>query len=154
MGAHTPQFRRQGREPAGTPTDVIPAHWQAVRRPDDAELVGYLVADAGSGSVPTTLVGTALSGPLPADDARSTLVERGLPALDRRWWCRLPTPLPRGLLAGHEPADDWDWRPVLIVEAGPSGVRVRPEWAEPHETAALVALPVPVGGLLLTDPPG
>ena len=99
---------------------MIPVHWQKVRRPDDDEVVGYLVPD-GADVVPTTLVGT---------------------------------PLPRGLLDAAVPAPGWEWRPVVVVEVAPDGVRVRPEWPAPEEMAAQAALPVPVGGLLAAQPPG
>jgi hypothetical protein len=131
---------------------MIPEHWKAVRRPDDDEVVGYLAADGGADVVPTTLVGTALGDACPAADARAALVARGLAVLHRRWWCRLPAPLPRGLLDAASPAAGWEWRPVVVVEAAPDGARVRPEWPEPEELGAQAALPVPVGGLLVEEP--
>jgi hypothetical protein len=132
---------------------MIPVHWEAVRRPHDREVVGYLVPD-GADVVPTTLVGTPFGSRQPAEAARTLLVERGLAALDRRWWCRLPDPLPRGLLDAGVPGTAWGWRPVVVVEAAPDGVRVRPEWPAPEEMGAQAALPVPPGDLLLLEPPG
>jgi hypothetical protein len=132
---------------------VIPEHWSPVRRPDDDELVGYLVADGGRGVVPTTLVGTPLGDARPADAARAVLVERGLRALDRRWWCRLPGALPAGLTDATRPGEDWHWRPVVLVEAAPDGARVRPEWPAPEELGGQAALPVPVGDLLRGEVP-
>jgi hypothetical protein len=132
---------------------VIPEHWETVRRPDDGEVVGYLAADGGADVVPTTLVGTALGEAGPAADARAALLARGLAALDRRWWCRLPSPLPRGLLDAASPAAGWEWRPVVVVEATPDGARVRPEWPAPEEMGGQATLPVPVGGLLRAEPP-
>ncbi len=126
---------------------VVPVEWLAVRRPDDGEVVGYLAPHA-DGVVPTTLVGSPLGGPGTAADARAALLARGLAALARRWWCRLPDPLPRGLLDAARPADGWVWRPVVVVEAAPDGARVRPEWPAPEEIGAQAALPVPVGDLL------
>jgi hypothetical protein len=132
---------------------VIPNSWTSVRRPADDEPVGYLAPD-GDRVVPTTLVGTPLDGPMPRDEARAVLLARGLRALDRRWWCRLPDPLPRGgTVDAADLRDGWDWRPVLVVEAAPDGVRVRPEWAAPEELSGRAALPVPVGDLLREDPP-
>jgi hypothetical protein len=131
---------------------MIPVHWEAVRRPADGELVGYLVPD-GPGVVPTTLVGTPLGGPGPAADARAALVARGLVALDRRWWCRLPAPLPRGSLDASSPAPHWDWCAVVVVETAPDRAVVRPEWPAPEEMGARAALPVPVGDLLREQPP-
>ena len=132
---------------------MIPVHWEAVRRPDDGEVVGYLVGD-GADVVPTTLVGTALGGRQPADAARALLVQHGLTALDRRWWCRLPTPLPRGVLDATSPGAGWEWRPVVVVEVAPDGTRIRPEWPAPEEVGAQATLPVPVGVLLRSEPPG
>ena len=132
---------------------MIPGHWQAVRRPDDGELVGYLVADGGSDVVPTTLVGTPLDGPQPAGRARTLLIDRALAELDRRWWCRLPSPLPQGLLDAATPEPDWGWTPVVVVEAAPDGVVVRPEWPAPEELTSRATLPVPVGELLRREPP-
>src|SRR5919107_1031435 len=131
---------------------MIPEHWEAVRRPDDGEVVGYLAADGDHDVVPTTLVGSPLGEPGPADDARAVLLARGLRALDRRWWCRLPSPLPRGLLDAARPGAGWEWRPVVVVEAAPDGARVRPEWPAPEEMGAQARLPVPVGGLLREEP--
>ncbi len=120
----------------------------------DGEHVGYLVADASTGlALPVTLVGAAIG--LSQEPARATSVlrTRGLAALDRRWWCRLPSPLPRGVLAAGDPAEGWDWRSVVLVEVSPSGCHVRPEMAAPEELTARAALPVPVRGLLRAEPP-
>jgi hypothetical protein len=132
---------------------MIPEHWEAVRRPQDGEVVGYLVP-TGSDVVPTTLAGTPLGGRQPAPAARALLVARGLRAMDGRWWCRLPEPLPCGVLDGSSPAPGWDWCPVVVVEAAPDGVVVRPEWPAPGEAGARAVLPVPVGDLLRLEPPG
>jgi hypothetical protein len=123
-----------------------------VRRPDDGETVGYLVPD-GDLVVPLTLVGTPLGAPGTEADATALLVARGLRALDRRWWCRLPDPLPRGVLAAGEPEPGWGWRPVVLAEVSPTACRVRPEWASPEELTAHAVLPVPVGDLLRAEPP-
>ena len=132
---------------------MIPVHWEAVRRPHDEEVVGYLVPDGSPDRVvPVTLVGSVLG---PAQDpatATALLRGRGLAALDRRWWCRLPAPLTDGTDAA-EPGDDWPWTAVVLVEASPDGCRVKLEWAEPTELRAQAVLPVPVGDLLRTDPP-
>jgi len=132
---------------------VIPKHWQPVRRPADDELVGYLVANGAADVVPTTLVGTALGEPQPESSARALLIGQGLRALDGRWWCRLPTPLPPGLLDAACAGDGWDWRPVIVVEAAPDGARIRPEWPAPEELTAQASLPVPTGDLLRETPP-
>ena len=120
----------------------------------DGEHVGYLVADGPPDLVlPVTLVGAARG---PAQDRASAtvaLTARGLSALDRRWWCRLPSPLPGGVLAAGDPAAEWEWRPVVLVEVSPAGCRVRPELAAPEELTAQAALPVPVGALLRATAP-
>ena len=81
------------------------------------------------------------------------MVARGLAVLGGRWWCRLPEPLPRGVLDASRPAEDWEWRPVVVVEAAPDGARVRPEWPAPEELTGQASLPVPVGDLMVSDPP-
>jgi len=135
------------------PVPVIPSGWIRVHRAD-GEHVGYLVPDGPPGLVlPVTLVGAALG---PAQDRRSAtllLAARGLSALDRRWWCRLPSTLPAGVLPADDPPTDWEWRPVVLVEVSPAGCRVRPEMAAPEEHTAQAALPVPVGGLLRASAP-
>jgi hypothetical protein len=131
---------------------VIPPAWQPVRRPEDDELVGYLVPD-GAAFVPTTLLGTPLGAAGPAGDARRLLVAEGLRAVDGRWWCRLPGTMPRGLLSGARPEEHWPWRPVVVVEASPVGCRIRPEWPAPEERSGQALLPVPVGPLLRLERP-
>ena len=132
---------------------MIPEHWEEVRRPDDDEVVGYLVPRGGAAAVPTSLVGTALGSAQPASSARALLVRQGLPALDRRWWCRLPAQLPRGITHATEPAADWEWRPVVLVEVSSTTCTVRPEWPAPEEMDARAVLPTPVGNLLREQPP-
>jgi hypothetical protein len=135
------------------PVPVIPSGWVPVQRAD-GEHVGYLVPDGFPGLVlPVTLVGAALG---PAQDRASAtvlLTARGLSALDRRWWCRLPAALPAGVLPAGDPPADWEWRPVVLVEVSPAECRVRPEFAAPEELTAQAALPVPVGGLLRASAP-
>ena len=133
---------------------VIPTSWTPVTRPSDTEYVGYLVPDGDGRVVPTSLVGSALGPAQDRGKAVVLLVERGLHSLDRRWWCRLPATLPEGVLAAREPEHGWEWRPVVVIEASPAGCTVRPEWPAPEELTARAALPVPVGDLLLEQPPG
>jgi hypothetical protein len=131
---------------------VIPSDWTPVHRLD-GELVGYLAPVGGPDRVhPLLLTGSALGPTGTVDDARSLLVARGLAALDRRWWCRLPGTLPSGVLAAGSPPADWEWHPVVLVEVSPAGATVRPEFMEPGQTGR-AALPVPVGDLLLAEPP-
>jgi hypothetical protein len=129
---------------AGSPA-VIPTRWTPVHRAD-GEQVGWLAADGR----PRLLTGAPLAAP--ADDGVEQLRARGLAALDRRWWARLPAPLPPGLLPAGEPEEEWVWQPVVLVESSPTGCTVRPEWPAPGETGRAL-LPVPVGDLLLTEPP-
>ena len=129
---------------AGSPP-VIPTDWTPVHRAD-GELVGWLAP----GGRPRLLTGAPLASP--GDDGVGLLRSRGLAALDRRWWARLPAPLPPGLLPAGDPDEDWTWQPVVLVESSPIGCTVRPEWPAPGETGRAL-LPVPVGDLLLEEPP-
>jgi hypothetical protein len=132
---------------------VIPPGWVPVQRAD-GEHVGYLVPDGPPGLVlPVTLVGAALGPPQDRTSATLLLAARGLSALDRRWWCRLPSTLRDGVLPADHPPAEWKWRPVVLVEVSPAGCRVRPEMAAAHELTAQAALPVPVGGLLRAAAP-
>jgi hypothetical protein len=134
---------------------VIPTDWTPVHRPADGELVGYLAPDGAPGVVvPRLLTGTPAGDARAPDAAHELLVAAGLAMLDRRWWCRLPEVLPAGILPAGSPGPDWSWRNVVVVETSPTDCRVRPEWAEPAELRAQAVLPVPVGDLLLDDPPG
>jgi hypothetical protein len=131
---------------------VIPTDWTPVHRAD-GEQVGWLAPDGADGRVrPLLLTGAPLAGPLPVEDAASLLRDRGLRALDRRWWTRLPGAPLRGVLPVDRPQPDWDWHPVVLVEVSPAGAVVRPEFAGPGDTGR-AALPVPVGDLLRQDPP-
>jgi len=162
MKARTlPEWRRQapGNRTTGQPVPwysvpVIPSVWEPVHRPVDGELVGYLAPDGAPGLVlPLTLVGAAL-GPTQDRAAAATLLQiRGLAALDRRWWCRLPATLAPGVLPAWEPPADWDWRPVVLVEVSSAECRLRPEWPAPEELTAQAVLPVPVRDLLRADRP-
>jgi len=134
------------------PRPVITTGWDVVKRPDDDETVGYLEPD-GDLVVPVTLAGTPLGPAQHRPAATELLVTQGLAALDRRWWCRLPDLLPRGILPAGDPLPEWGWRPVVVVEVSLDGCRVRPEWPEPRELTGQALLPVPVGELLLADPP-
>lgn len=132
---------------------MIPPDWQPVHRPADGERVGYLAPDGSPDLVvPRTLVGSPLGTAQDASAATELLRTRGLAALDRRWWCRLPDPLADGTDAGR-PGEDWVWSAVVLVEASPAGCRVRLEFAEPAAMRAQARLPVPVGDLLRADPP-
>ncbi|WP_222193908.1 hypothetical protein [Modestobacter italicus] len=133
---------------------MIPSAWEAVHRPEDGELVGYLAPHDDGLVVPTTLTGTPAGAPDEPEAAAGLLVASGLARLARRWWCRLPDTLPPGLLDAGGPTAHWDWRPVVLVEVSPAGCRVRPEAPTPEEGGAQASLPVPVGTLLREQPPG
>jgi hypothetical protein len=122
--------------------------WEHVHRTDDGEHVGYLAPAAGGLVVPMTLAGTPAAGPLPVTAATALLREQGLALLARRWWCRLPSPLPRGLTDAAVPAADWSWQPTVLVEVSPQRLRVRPEHPAPEELGAQAVLPFPAGALL------
>jgi hypothetical protein len=135
------------------PVPVIPSGWSRVHRAD-GEHVGYLVPDGVPSLVlPVTLVGAALGPSQDRASATVLLTARGLSALDRRWWCRLPAALPDGVLPAGDPPADWEWRPVVLVEVSPTECRVRPEFGAPEELTAQAVLPVPVGGLLRASAP-
>jgi hypothetical protein len=132
---------------------VIPPSWTPVHRPSDAEHVGYLVPAGDGCVVPTSLVGVPLGPSQSRAEARAVLVADGLRSLDRRWWCRLPSPMPSGVLPAAEPTSAWGWHPVVLVEASPEGCTVRLEMAEPAQLRARASLPVPVGALLRAHAP-
>jgi hypothetical protein len=143
---------RAGADLAGCPA-VIPPDWTPVHRPADGELVGWLAPDGDPGLVrPLLLTGAPLAAARPVEDAAALLRADGLRALDRRWWARLPEGPMRGVVDAGAPAAGWGWQPVVLVESSPTGVTVRPEWPAPGETGRAL-LPVPVGDLLLAEPP-
>jgi hypothetical protein len=129
---------------AGSPP-VIPTDWTPVHRAD-GELVGWLASDGR----PRLLTGAPPAAP--ADDGTAQLRSSGLAALDRRWWARLPGGPMTGVVDAGAPDDDWTWQPVVLVESSPTGCTVRPEWPAPGDTGRAL-LPVPVGDLLLEEPP-
>jgi hypothetical protein len=130
---------------------MIPAGWRAHHRPGDGEIVGYLAPAADSLVTPMSLLGTPLAPAQGTQEAAALLEREGLAVLSRRWWCRLPQPIP---VAGLDPADaqpDWEWRAVVIVEASPTNCVMRPEFAAPDERTRTVTLTVPVGELLVQE---
>ncbi|MBP2416386.1 hypothetical protein ACFFOM_06590 [Microlunatus capsulatus] len=64
---------------------MIPQDWTPVHRPEDSELVGYLVP-GDAGSTPVTLFGHPLGGPADDDEAEELLRRRGLAVLADPWW--------------------------------------------------------------------
>jgi hypothetical protein len=131
---------------------VIPTSWTAVRRAD-GEHVGWVAPEGGPGRLlPLLLTGAPLTDARPPEEAVALLRERGLAALDRRWWARLPEERLVGSVPAHRPEPGWTWQPVVLVESSPTGCTVRPEWPAPGETGRAL-LPVPVGDLLRAEPP-
>jgi hypothetical protein len=132
---------------------MIPAAWLAHHRSEDGEIVGYLAPAADSLVTPMSLLGTPLAPAQSTQEATALLEREGLAVLTRRWWCRLPQPIPASNLDPADDQPDWDWRAVVIVETKPTSCVIRPEFAEPEERTRTVTLPVPVGELLVLEPP-
>lgn len=131
---------------------MIPDDWRPVPR-EDGELAGYLVDAPGGLAVPTSLLGTSLGPAQDLASAAAAVAALGLASLDGRWWCRLPRPLPSGLLDAEAPAADWTWRPVVIVEVDASRCRVRPALPFPEESTSLAELSVPAAAFLREEQP-
>jgi hypothetical protein len=111
---------------------MIPQDWRPVRRPDDDELVGYLVPET-EGSTPVTLFGHPLSGPTDADEAEALLLRRGLPVLADPWWL--------------DEGDDGGYR-VQIMSADPRSVVVaRADFGFVSHDSERHRLPVPTDRL-------
>ncbi len=137
--------------PAGC-SAVIPPDWTPVYRAD-GELVGWLAPDGAPGLVqPLLLTGTPFAPAGSEAEATEVLRSRGLAALDRRWWARLPGEPMTGVVDAGRPDEDWTWQAVVLVESSPAGCTVRPEWPAPGETGRAL-LPVPVGDRLREEPP-
>lgn len=129
---------------------MIPSHWHPRHRPLDGELAGYLAPDPAGPDLflPLTLLGTPLGDPAPFPQAAAIVDERGLAALNGRWWIDLPDPLPNRTLDLPPPGPGDVPRPVRLVEVGPHTLTLRPEFPAPDERSALVRLPVPPGDRL------
>ncbi|MBA2311033.1 MAG: hypothetical protein H0W01_17450 [Pseudonocardiales bacterium] len=70
---------------------MIPSHWMPHVRPDDGELLGYLVAAGDHDTVtPVTVFGYPLGHPSPRAAAESRLEQVGLSYLADRWALELP----------------------------------------------------------------
>jgi hypothetical protein len=75
---------------------TIPAHWQPRHRPDDDELVGYLVPD-GDLVVPVTIFGVPLAAASDQDGAEAVLDAEGLACLADQWLLAAPDAAPGDL---------------------------------------------------------
>ena len=111
---------------------MTPSGWTPLHR-DDQELLGYLVHDE-RGTIPLTVFGFPLAGPLERADAEDLLRERGLAVLAEQWW------LDEG---------EGDGFPVLILSAYPDAVTVaRADYGFVSHDSERRRLPVPVGDRL------
>jgi hypothetical protein len=120
-------------------------------REDDNEHVGYLVPD-GDLFVPTTLIHTPLAEAMPMDDAIARLDWRGLAELNERWWARMPQPAAAGVDLST-PDEDWQWRPVHLIEVRPDALSLKVENPTMEEFMSVLSLPNPPGDLLRREQP-
>jgi len=99
--------------------------WTAYRRPDDDELLGYLVQEPG-GTVPLTLFGVPLAGAGTPEQAEAVLRARGLACLADPWLLR---------------QEDGEEVRVAVVSAYPDRVLVVPApWGYPDPAAEPVVV--------------
>ena len=108
--------------------------WTAYRRPEDDELLGYLVQEPG-GIVPLTLFGVPLGAAGTPEEAESVLRARGLACLADPWLLR------------H---DDGEEVRVAVVSAYPDRVLVVPApWGYPDPAAEPVVVTAAEGAARL-----
>lgn len=113
---------------------TIPSHWQPRHRPDDDELVGYLVPD-GDLVVPVTIFGAPLAGSLDQEDATAVLDAEGLACLADRWLLA-----PSGSASG----DTAGAVAVAVAEAAPDRLVLRVVDFGSADYGARIELSVPV----------
>lgn len=94
---------------------AIPAHWQPRYRPDDDELVGYLVPE-GDLVIPVTLFGAPLAQASDEFDAAAVLDAEGLACLADQWLLAAP---------GAGPGDTNEAVAVAVAEAAPDRLVLR-----------------------------
>ncbi|HET8590059.1 MAG TPA: hypothetical protein VFM01_10540 [Nakamurella sp.] len=143
----------------------IPAHWPPRYRPDDEELVGYLVID-GDLVVPMTVFGSPLGPPCDEQDAAALLDSEGLACLADQW--RLLDAGTAADRAADRAAGPADGAPaaeqaadggsagggiaVAVVEATPDHVVLRQvDLGNPDGYGTAHEVPVPVGTRLIRD---
>jgi hypothetical protein len=135
----------------------IPAHWRPRYRPDDEELVGYLVID-GDLVVPMTVFGSPLGPACDEQDAAALLDSEGLACLADQW--RLfDTGTAADRAAGHadrapaiEQAAAGGGIAVAVVESTPDHVVLRQvDFGNPDGYGTVHEVPVPVGTRLVRD---
>jgi len=85
---------------------------QEVRRSEDGELLGYVLAE-GDRWRPVTVFLGALGPSASLETALAAVHDRGLSALAEPWWCRL--------------TDGGPWQPCRLLEVRPDEVRLRLE---------------------------
>lgn len=109
---------------------MTPSGWTPYHRPDDDELLGYLVVD-DHGTTPLTIFGHPLSAPGDHDAAVELLRRRGLAVLAEPWWFT---------------EEDGSGFPVQIMSAYPDRVTVaRADYGFVSHDAERRSLAVPVG---------
>lgn len=107
-------------------------------RPDDNELIGYLLIGE-QGTTPLTVFGYPLSAPGDHDAALELLRQRGLAVLAEPWWYT---------------EEDGSGFPVRIISAYPDSVAVaRADYGFVSHDAKRRSLPVPAGERLRPFPP-
>lgn len=125
------------------PTTLIPYH-----RTSDGELAGYLRQHAGGPVEPISLLGHTLAAPIPRDQAEALLERDGLAAVAAPWWVLAPTSLAEPGIDLRQPGPDWRWQRLVVVEANPSTVRLRPQYPPPGEANASVTVTLPADDIL------
>lgn len=122
---------------------TVPATWEARWRPDDDELVGYLVPEPEADDasvVPVTIFGAPLSGPTDEDSAAALLDAEGMACLADQW------KLSDEPGAGDEPVA------VAIVEVSHERLVLRSvDFHGPLEYGTRIQLDVPVGRRMVRD---
>lgn len=117
---------------------MTPPGWTPYHRPDDDELIGYLVVSE-QGTTPLTVFGYPLSPAGDHDAAVELLRRRGLAVLADPWW--------------YTEQDGSGFR-VQIMSAYPDSVTVaRADYGFVSPAAERRLLPVPVGERLRPYPP-
>jgi hypothetical protein len=120
---------------------AIPIHWQPRHRPEDNEMVGYLVPD-GDLVTPMTIFGAPLAAPSDEADAEAVLDAEGLACLADQW-----------LLApeGARPGDLTGAIAVAVAEAAPDRLVLRIVDFGSEDYGSRIELPVPVQRTLVRN---
>lgn len=113
---------------------ALPAHWQPRYRPDDDELVGYLVPE-GDLVIPVTLFGAPLAAASDEFEAAAVLDAEGLACLADQWLLAAP---------GAGPGDTADAIAVAVAEAAPDRLVLRVVDFGSPDYGSRIELDVPV----------